>query len=132
MPPTGDGQLKISAYEDQDLETVREAIQDQLSGGNVTFRIPADRGDLNSVVYRVGDVLEQSLMRMISSMRFGSIKRIMRKWVICFMITFRMDLRHRECNISPCTGAYIACSGRLDVDEFYATKYMLRCETSCV
>lgn len=60
MLPTGDGQLKISAYEDQDLETVREAIQDQLSGGNVTFRIPADRGDLNSVVYRVGDVLEQS------------------------------------------------------------------------
>lgn len=60
MLPTGDGQLKISAYVDQDLETVREAIQDQLSGGNVTFRIPADRGDLNSVVYRVGDVLEQS------------------------------------------------------------------------
>lgn len=60
MLPTGEGQLKISAYVDQDLESVREAIQDRLSGGNVTFRIPADRGDLNSVVYRVGDVLEQS------------------------------------------------------------------------
>lgn len=60
MLPTGEGQLKISAYNDQDLDTVREAIQNQLSGGNVTFRIPADRGDLNSAVYRIGDVLEQS------------------------------------------------------------------------
>lgn len=60
MLPSGDGYLKISAYQDQDLAAVREAIQERLSGGNLTFRIPADRGDLNSVVYRVGDVLEQS------------------------------------------------------------------------
>lgn len=26
----------------------------------MTFRIPADQGDLNSAVYRIGDVLEQS------------------------------------------------------------------------
>ncbi|MEK3735420.1 GTPase HflX [Paenibacillus sp. FSL M8-0334] len=60
MLPSGDGYLKISAYDEADLNTVREVIQDRLSGGNVRFRIPADRGDLHAVVYRVGDVLEQS------------------------------------------------------------------------
>lgn len=60
MLPSGDGYLKISAYDDQDLMKVRETIQERLSGGNVTFRIPADRGDLSSVVYRVGDVVEQT------------------------------------------------------------------------
>ncbi|OOC60994.1 GTPase HflX [Paenibacillus ihbetae] len=60
MLPSGDGYLKISAYDDQDLTKVRETIQERLSGGNVTFRIPADRGDLSSVVYRVGDVVEQT------------------------------------------------------------------------
>ncbi|MEK6990899.1 GTPase HflX [Paenibacillus sp. FSL K6-1566] len=60
MLPSGDGYLKISAYDDEDLTSVRETIQERLSGGNVTFRIPADRGDLSSVVYRVGDVIEQT------------------------------------------------------------------------
>lgn len=60
MLPSGDGYLKISAYDDQDLTKVRETIQERLSGGSVTFRIPADRGDLSSVVYRVGDVVEQT------------------------------------------------------------------------
>jgi len=60
MLPSGDGYLKISAYDDQDLTKVSETIQERLSGGNVTFRIPADRGDLSSVVYRVGDVVEQT------------------------------------------------------------------------
>ncbi|EHB64545.1 GTPase HflX [Paenibacillus lactis] len=60
MLPSGDGYLKISAYDDEDLTSVRETIQERLSGGNVTFRIPADRGDLSSVVYRVGDVVEQT------------------------------------------------------------------------
>ena len=61
----------------------------------MTFRIPADRGDLNSVVYRVGDVLEQSFDEndILYEVRIN--KADYEKWVICFMITFRMDLRHR-------------------------------------
>lgn len=60
MLPSGDGYLKISAFNDQDLELVRQTIQDNLSGGNLKFRIPGDRGDVISVLYRIGDVLEQS------------------------------------------------------------------------
>ncbi|NMO97091.1 GTPase HflX [Paenibacillus lemnae] len=60
MLPSGDGQLKISALNDEDLERVRMAIQDHLSGGLLKFRIPADRGDISAIVYRVGDVVEQS------------------------------------------------------------------------
>ena len=45
---------------EQDLDAVRAAIQEHLSGGNLRFRIPADRGDINSIIYRVGDVIEQT------------------------------------------------------------------------
>lgn len=60
MLPSGEGFLKISAYDDGDLEKVRHAIQEHLSGGHLKFRIPADRGDITSILYRVGDVVEQS------------------------------------------------------------------------
>ena len=60
MLPSGEGYLKISAFNDQDLEEVRQAIQDNLSGGTLKFRIPGDRGDVISMLYRIGDVLEQS------------------------------------------------------------------------
>ncbi len=53
--------LKISAYSDSDLEKLKEFIQDKLMGGTKTFRIPADKGDAISVVYRVGDVLESGV-----------------------------------------------------------------------
>lgn len=60
MLPSGERSFKISAYDDADLEHVREAIQNELTGDTLCFRIPASRGDLTSVVYRVGEVLEQS------------------------------------------------------------------------
>lgn len=49
--------LRISAYDDGDLERVRAALQDKLMGDRKTFRIPADKGDVISLVYRIGDVL---------------------------------------------------------------------------
>lgn len=53
----GKGRLKVSAYDDHDLTRIREAVQESLSGGLRTFRIPAERGDLTSVLYRVGQVV---------------------------------------------------------------------------
>jgi GTP-binding protein HflX len=50
--------LKISAYSEQDQERLRIAIQEKLMGESKTFRIPAEKGDLISLVYRIGDVLE--------------------------------------------------------------------------
>lgn len=60
MLPAGEGYLKISAYDEEDLERVRYAIQEHLSGGHLKFRIPADRGDVTSLLYRIGDVVEQT------------------------------------------------------------------------
>ncbi|MEK5237789.1 GTPase HflX [Paenibacillus sp. FSL L8-0470] len=59
MLPAGPGYLKISAFNPQDLTLIREIIEDSLAGDTLTFRIPGDRGDLSSLLYRVGEVLEQ-------------------------------------------------------------------------
>lgn len=50
--------LKISAFNEQDLERLRVAIQEKLMGESKEFRIPADKGDVISLMYRIGDVLE--------------------------------------------------------------------------
>ncbi|WDZ54686.1 GTPase HflX [Paenibacillus polymyxa] len=57
MLPSGEGYLKISAFDENDLLRIRELIQEHLSGDTLRFRIPAERGDLTSVLYRIGDVL---------------------------------------------------------------------------
>ncbi|MEK3836215.1 GTPase HflX [Paenibacillus sp. FSL P2-0136] len=59
MLPTGEGFLKISAFNEEDLSRITEIINDQLAGDTLIFRIPGDRGDLSSLLYRVGEVLEQ-------------------------------------------------------------------------
>ncbi|MHA0855296.1 GTPase HflX [Paenibacillus sp. CMAA1364] len=59
MLHSGPGYLKISAFDDTDLLAIREAIQNSLNGETITFRIPANRGDLVSLLYRVGDVIDQ-------------------------------------------------------------------------
>ncbi|CAM4382646.1 GTPase HflX [Paenibacillus macerans] len=61
MLPFGEGYLKISAYDERDLAAIREAVQRRLSGGTKSFRIPAERGDLASVLYRIGDVVNQQM-----------------------------------------------------------------------
>ncbi|MFC5448251.1 GTPase HflX [Paenibacillus aestuarii] len=53
--------LKISAYQENDLERLRLAVQEKLMGENKRFRIPADKGDMISLVYRIGDVLENEV-----------------------------------------------------------------------
>ncbi|UKS28987.1 GTPase HflX [Paenibacillus sp. HWE-109] len=50
--------LKISAYNAADLERLRNVIQEKLMGESREFRIPADKGDIISLMYRIGDVLE--------------------------------------------------------------------------
>lgn len=59
MLPTGPGFLKISAFNQDDLTRITEIISDELAGDTLIFRIPGDRGDLSSLLYRVGEVLEQ-------------------------------------------------------------------------
>lgn len=51
--------IRISARSNADVEALKMAIQSRLTGGNRTFRIPAGRGDLIALLYRVGEVLEQ-------------------------------------------------------------------------
>ncbi len=57
MLPSGKGYKKISAFDEADLLSIREMIQEELAGDTVKFRIPAERGDITSVIYRVGDVI---------------------------------------------------------------------------
>lgn len=61
MLPSGRGYLKVSAFDEGDLLRIREAVQQHLAGGTYTFRIPALRGDLASMLYRVGNVIERSV-----------------------------------------------------------------------
>jgi GTPase len=51
--------LKISAISEADLWKLKEVIQRKLMGDTKMFRIPAERGDLASLLYRVGEVMEQ-------------------------------------------------------------------------
>ncbi|ANE47875.1 GTP-binding protein HflX [Paenibacillus swuensis] len=52
--------IKINAYSPSDLDKLKEAVQERMTGDTLTFRIPSDRGDLAAHVYRIGEVLEQS------------------------------------------------------------------------
>ncbi|MDF9841047.1 MULTISPECIES: GTPase HflX [unclassified Paenibacillus] len=56
MLPSGRGYLKISAFNPDDLARVTGLIADELAGDTLVFRIPGDRGDLSSLLYRVGEV----------------------------------------------------------------------------
>ncbi|ASA21925.1 GTPase HflX [Paenibacillus donghaensis] len=58
MLPSGNGFLKISAFNEEDLVRLNELISDELAGDTLVFRIPGDRGDISSLLYRVGEVLE--------------------------------------------------------------------------
>ncbi|MDF2722885.1 MAG: GTP-binding protein [Paenibacillus sp.] len=51
--------VRVSAFSEASLESLKAAIQQRLIGEMKRFRIPAGRGDLISLIYRLGDVLEQ-------------------------------------------------------------------------
>ncbi|MCP1308414.1 GTPase HflX [Paenibacillus tyrfis] len=53
--------VRISAYREEDLNLLVELIESRFMGASRTFRIPADKGDLISLVYRVGEVLENEV-----------------------------------------------------------------------
>jgi GTPase len=53
--------LRISAYQEDDLARVMDVLDSKLSGGELTYRIPADKGDVISLVYRVGEVIENDV-----------------------------------------------------------------------
>ncbi|EFM12073.1 GTP-binding proten HflX [Paenibacillus curdlanolyticus YK9] len=59
--PNGGGSMVISAYDRSDLDRLRQAIQDHLTGDTRTFAVPADRGDLIALVYRTGEVQSQEV-----------------------------------------------------------------------
>ncbi|MFH5184615.1 GTPase HflX [Paenibacillus sp. TAB 01] len=59
---TAEGEfLRISAYREDDLQRIRELIESRLMGDCKTFRIPAEKGDVISLLYRVGEVLENEV-----------------------------------------------------------------------
>jgi GTP-binding protein HflX len=53
--------IQVSAFSESDLDALKLAVQERLMGDTKRFRIPAGRGDLISLMYRVGDVLEQEV-----------------------------------------------------------------------
>lgn len=55
----GPDTIRISAFSERDLASLREAVEDKLLGDVAQFRIPASRGDLAALAYRVGEVTEQ-------------------------------------------------------------------------
>lgn len=59
MLPLDGSHFLISAYDEADLDRVRLAVQQHLSGRTVTYRLPGARGDLIALVHRIGEVLEQ-------------------------------------------------------------------------
>lgn len=61
LPITGGDTLVISAYEADDLELLRQTVQDKLSGDTLTFLVPAERGDLIALAYRSGEVVSQEV-----------------------------------------------------------------------
>ncbi|REE57365.1 GTP-binding protein HflX [Paenibacillus taihuensis] len=61
LPVNGQDTLVMSAYNEDDLLRLKQTIQDRLTGDTKTFLLPAERGDLIALVYRTGDVIEQSV-----------------------------------------------------------------------
>lgn len=53
--------IRVSAFSESDMESLKLTVQEKLMGDTRRFRIPAGRGDLISLVYRVGDVLDQEV-----------------------------------------------------------------------
>ncbi len=58
--PGGPDIVRVNAFSEPDLARLRETIEDRLLGDAAQFRIPASRGDLAALAYRVGEVLEQN------------------------------------------------------------------------
>lgn len=53
--------IKLSAYNEADLERLKLLIQEKIAGGVKRFRIPAAQGDKISLAYRLGTVVESDV-----------------------------------------------------------------------
>jgi len=51
--------VRVSAYNADDLERLKQAVQSKLETNDMVFRVPAARGDVIALLYRTGRVLEQ-------------------------------------------------------------------------
>ncbi|GGO07410.1 GTPase HflX [Saccharibacillus kuerlensis] len=57
--PEDEHNLRLNAYDEKDQEKLLNRLQEELTGGTVTYRIPAARGDLTSQLYKIGEVVTQ-------------------------------------------------------------------------
>ncbi|MBB6730363.1 GTPase HflX [Cohnella zeiphila] len=55
----GPDAIRVSAFSSRDMDNLLRRIEDKLLGEVSRLRIPAARGDLAALAYRVGDVMEQ-------------------------------------------------------------------------
>jgi GTP-binding protein HflX len=53
--------LCMSAFRPEDVEELKRLMQKKLTGETRRFRIPAERGDLQALVHRIGEVLEREV-----------------------------------------------------------------------
>lgn len=53
--------IRLSAYDEGDLERLKLLIQEKMAGGIKRFRIPAVQGDKISLAYRLGTVVESGM-----------------------------------------------------------------------
>lgn len=58
-PAAGADSIRVNAYDERDLARLRQAIEDRILGELARFRIPAARGDLAALAYRVGEVTDR-------------------------------------------------------------------------
>lgn len=70
----GPDAIRMSALNDRDLERLRTKIEDLLLGETRQLRVPAARGDLISLAYRVGEVTDTEVSEdwMLLSVRLNS------------------------------------------------------------
>ncbi len=61
LPKSNNRLLVINAYDAADQLKLRQLIQDKLTGETITFELPAERGDLIALAYRLGEVLSQEV-----------------------------------------------------------------------
>jgi GTP-binding protein HflX len=55
----GTDTIRVNSFSEKDMARLREAIEDKILGDVAQFRIPASRGDLAALAYRVGEVTQQ-------------------------------------------------------------------------
>lgn len=55
----GTSTIRVNSFDERDMNSLREAIEDKILGEIAQFRIPASRGDLAALAYRVGEVTDQ-------------------------------------------------------------------------